>query len=91
MDNKQIMQIAMQQSAYDCNCSAEDFIRKENVINESVPNDNARRYLKHPLICHMVSYGTNIVACGRKDLLPEIRKFMDSVPNIENCFETPGL
>ena len=91
MDNKQIMHIAMQQSAYDCNCNAEDFIRKENVINESVPNDNARRYLKLPLICHMVSYGKNIVACGREDLLPEIRKFMDSVPNIENCFETPGI
>lgn len=91
MNNRDIMCIAMQQSAYDCNCNAGDFIKKENIVNESVPSDKAKRYLKLPLICDMVSYGTNIVACGREDLLPEIRRFIDSVPAIENCFETPGL
>lgn len=91
INNDDIMRIAMQQSAYDCSCKAEDFLKKENIVNESVPNDQARRYLKMPLICDMVSYGTNIVACGHADLLPELRRFIDSVPNIENCFETPGL
>ncbi len=86
-----IIKIAMQQSAYDCNCNAEDFMKKENVINESVTNAKARKYLKLPFICDMVSYGTNIVACGQANLLPDIKRFIDSVPSIENCFETPGL
>lgn len=91
MTNQDIMSIAMQQSAYELNCNAEDFWKKENIAKESVPNDKARKYLKFPLICHLVSYGTNIVVCGRADLLSEIKRFMDSVPEIENCFETPGI
>lgn len=91
MNNQDIIRIAMEQSAYDCNCNAEDFVRKENIVRESVPSDQARKYLKLPCICDMVSYGTNIVACGQVDLLPEIKRFIDSVPAIENCFETPGL
>lgn len=91
MNNQDILRIAMQQSAYDCNCNVKDFIKKENIVNESVPNAKARRYLELPLICDMVSYGTNIVACGHADLLPELRRFIESVPAIENCFETPGV
>lgn len=91
MNNQDIMRIAMEQSAYDCNCNTEDFVRKENIVNESIPSDKARRYLKLPFICNIVSYGTNIVACAQADLLPEIKRFIDSVPAIENCFETPGL
>ena len=91
MNNKEILQIALEQSAYDCSCNVEDFLRKENVVNESVPSDKARRYLEMPFICDMVSYGSNVVASGHKDLLPDIERFMDGVPHIENCFETPGL
>lgn len=91
VNRNEVLQIALQQSAYDCSCTAEDFLRKENVINESVPSKKARHYLKLPHICDFVSYGSNIVACGRKELLPDIRKYLDSVPNIESCFETPGL
>lgn len=91
MNNQDIMCIAMQQSAYDCNCNANDFVKQENIVKESVPNDKARRYLELPLICDLVSYGTNIVACGWTDLLPEIKRVIHSMPAIENCFETPGL
>ena len=91
MDNKTILKIAIQQSAYDLSCEPEDFLAKENRVHESVPSDRARRYLKLPHICNLVSYGTNIVAAGRADLLPEIERFINSTPAIENCFETPGL
>lgn len=91
MNNQDIMRIAMEQSAYDCNCNAEDFVKRENIVKESVSTDKARRYLKLPFILNMVSYGTNIVACGQRDLLSEVKRFIDSVPAIENCFETPGL
>lgn len=85
------MEIALRQSAYDCNCKPEDFLSKENIVHESVESEKARRYLKLPLICDLVSYGTNIVATGRAELLSDIKLFIDGVPNIENCFETPGL
>lgn len=44
MTNEMIMQIAMEQSAIDSNCEAEDFVRSENVITISKENYNARRY-----------------------------------------------
>lgn len=91
MDNEMILQIALQQSAYDCSCEPEDFLKKENSVHKSVVSDKARRYLQLPHICSLVSYGTNIVASGQATLLPEIERFINSNPNIENCFETPEL
>ena len=32
MTNKEIMQIALQQSAYDCNCNPEDFLSNKNIV-----------------------------------------------------------
>lgn len=91
MDNTTIRDLALQQSAYDCNCSPEDFRAEENRVFESTVSDKARRYLKLPHICNLVSYGTNIVAVGKKDLLPEISRFINCIPSIEDCFETPGI
>lgn len=91
MNNKMILQIALAQSACDCSCSPEDFGRNENVVVESRPSRQARRYLKLPHICNLVSYGSNIVACARGDLLDDIRQYLEGVPHIENCFETPGM
>lgn len=90
MDNK-VLNIAMQQSAYDCNCAPEDFLSEHNSVHESVVSDKARKYHKLPHICNLVSYGTNIVAAGRADLLPELLHFMERNPEIERCFETPGI
>lgn len=91
MDNDAILKIAMKQSAYECNCLPEDFLSKENSVHLSLPTDRARKYMELPHICHLVSYGTNLVAAGRESLLPEIKRFISQTPNIENCFETPGL
>lgn len=38
MTNKEILAIAMAQSAIDCNCSADDFWKEENVIVQSKEN-----------------------------------------------------
>lgn len=91
MDNAEIMRIAMRQSAYDCSCAAEDFQKAENSVHESAASDNARKYLKLPHICSLVSYGTNIVACGQRELLPEIKAYIDGASSIADCFETPEL
>lgn len=44
------MQIAMEQSARDLNCRAEDFIRQENFIVQSHIGSEARRYYKEPYL-----------------------------------------
>ena len=60
--NKDIMQIAMKQSAVDINCQEEDFLKSENVIVKSEIGPFARKYYKEPIACNLVSYGNNIVA-----------------------------
>jgi len=49
MTNQEIFQIALQQSAYDCNCNAEDFLLSENKVVLSQANEKARAYLPLPL------------------------------------------
>ena len=62
MTNKEILRTAMEQSAIDANCQAEDFMKTEHVIVTSKKNPEARRYLELPLACNLISYGNNIVA-----------------------------
>ena len=90
MDNREILKIAMEQSARDLNCDANDFVKAENVYAVSVLRDDARRYLKLPFFCQMASYGNNVVASGDPAFLPEIKKYLDKF-TWYHCFETPNL
>ena len=90
MTNKEIMEIAMQQSAFDLNCSVEDFKQGENKVVISKVNDQARRYLELPFFCNLVSYGNNIVA----SVDPRVKEFVAGHVNrfqVEHCFETPDI
>lgn len=44
MTNKELLEIALQQSAYDCNSKAEDFLSERNIVTISKANPNARKY-----------------------------------------------
>lgn len=90
LSQKKIYEIAMQQSAYDCCCQMEDFTRDYNVVVYSQKNENARSYIELPLPCHLVSYGSNIVASCRGDLEGLVRKYIDKY-DVEHCFETPNM
>ncbi len=59
MTNKDILGIALQQSAYDCNCETEDFLAEHNIVSISRVNPKARKYIPLPLECDLVSYGNN--------------------------------
>ena len=48
MTNQEIIQVAFQQSAYDCNCKVEDFLSERNVVTISKENTQARKYLPLP-------------------------------------------
>ena len=90
MTNKEIMQIALQQSAYDCNCKPEDFLSSKNIITLSQKHPQARKYVPLPLQCDMVSYGSNIVAQTSAELKPIVEEYLRKYP-MEHCFETPHL
>ena len=88
--NKMIKDIAMQQSAFDANCEAEDFTRGENVITISKENPLARKYLKLPHVCNLISYGNNIVATISEEYREIVEKYISKY-SVEHCFETPNM
>ncbi len=91
LTSREILSAAMRQSAVDCSCREEDFLRKNNVVVESRPSEKASRYLTLPHVCALFSFGSNIVASCRKDLIPEIEAYLNGEESIHRCFEPPAL
>ena len=90
MTNQEILKIAMAQSAIDLCAAPADFEKNENVVVLSQVSEGARRYLKLPFSCQLVSYGNNVVA----SVLPEFREIAENYINkypVEHLFETPHL
>ena len=90
LNNQDIWNIALQQSAYDCNCAPEDFLAAQNVVTISQKHPLARKYLKLPLTCDLVSYGTNVVAQASPEIAPLVKAYINRYP-VEHCFETPNM
>ena len=90
MTNQEILKIAMAQSAIDICAAPADFEKSENVVVTSRESEGARRYLKLPFSCQLVSYGNNVVA----SVSPEFREIAENYINkypVEHLFETPNL
>ena len=90
MTNQDILRIAMTQSAADLCAEAADFERTENVIVLSRERDDARRYLKLPFSCQLVSYGSNVVASVSPEFWEITETYINAYP-VEHLFETPNL
>ncbi len=90
LSNSSILQIAMQQSAIDLNCTPEDFLQQKNVVVESQGHPDARRYLSLPFECNLVSYGNNIVASVSERYRAVVTDYINRFP-AEHCFETPNM
>lgn len=90
MTDIQIWETALQQSAVDLGCRAEDFLGKENVIVTSRKDPKARKYLELPFSCQFVTYGSNIVASVSEEYRDLARAYLEKT-SVEHCFETPGL
>ena len=76
LTNQEIWTIALQQSAYDSGCEPEDFLKAENVVTISQKHPLARKYLKLPLSCDLVSYGSNIVAQASEEIAPLVKEYI---------------
>ncbi len=90
MTNEEIRQAAMQQSAIDLHCRAQDFSCGHNVVVLSQSDPAARRYLELPFACNLVSYGDNIVASVSEGLRDVVTAYINRYP-AEHCFETPHM
>lgn len=90
LTNGEILQIALQQSAYDCNCSPEAFLAEQSLVTISRKHPLARKYLPLPFACDLVSYGSCIVAQTSPALAPAVGAYIRKYP-VEHCFETPHL
>jgi len=90
MTNKEMLKIAMKQSAYDSNCNEADFINSENKVVLSALNKKARKYLESPFLLDLTSYGNNIVASVSKGYEEIALDYINKFP-VEHCFETPNL
>lgn len=90
MTNQEILKIAMEQSAVDLCADPEDFVKSTNVIVTSHKNNGARRYLKLPFSCQLVSYGNNVVASVSSEFFDIVEKYVNSYP-VEHLFETPHM
>lgn len=90
MTNKDILQIAMEQSARDINCTANDFLKNEHVIVESRIGSAARKYYKEPIAANLVSYGNNIVASVKNEYREIVSEYIKKF-EFYHCFETPNM
>ena len=90
MTDKEILQIAMEQSAEDIGCKAEDFTKTENVICKYHMGEKARKYIKQPVIGNFVSYGSNVVAAVQDDIRDIAEDYLKKY-EFYHLFETPNM
>lgn len=90
MNNKDILRIALEQSAIDANCHPNDFCLDKNIVVVSNQNANARKYLELPFYCDLISYGNNIVASADESIAGVVLQYINKFA-AEHCFETPNL
>ena len=90
MTAKDIMDIAMRQSAEDNGCRPEDFLRSENVITSFRLGVNARKYLREPITGNFVSYGSNTVAAVTDEIRDIVSEYAGRFV-FYHMFETPNM
>ena len=90
MTNKEILDIAMQQSAYDINAKASDFLMDTNVFVKLEIGPLARKYYEEPIACNLVSYGSNIVASVKDEYRKIVETYLSKF-DFYHCFETPNM
>ena len=90
MTNRDILNIAMRQSALEMNCGTGDFLLDQHKVVVSAAKDGARAYLKPPFHCNLVSYGDNVVASAREEYLDVVRAYLGGMEAYQ-CFVMENL
>ena len=90
MNNKEILEIAIKQSAEDIGCKPEDFLSDSNIVVPFKLGTNAKRYYKLPIGCDFISYGNNVVAAAGDELSEVVKEYINKF-EFYHCFETPNM
>ena len=89
MTNKEIWEIALNQSAVDYGCEPADFLAKRWKITRSRAHPKARKYLPLPFQLDMTSYGSCIVAQCSEELEDAVTMICTDVGHIGAENEDP--
>ncbi len=90
LNNEQILRIAMEQSALDMGCNADDFTKSGAVVTDFCLGKKARAYFKEPIACNFVSYGGNVVAATKPAAKEIVTEYINRY-EYYHLFETPNL
>lgn len=90
MTNQEILQIAMEQSAMDINCKADDFLKSNHLLVKSKMTKLAKKYYKGPIACTLISYGNNIVGSVKDEYNKIVAEYINKF-EFFHCFETPNI
>jgi len=88
--NKDIRQIAMEQSAVDLSCSVEDFMQPKNTVVISKMNQGRKKYFKELHFCQFVCYGKSLVASVDEQMQDCVNSYVGDHLGFR-CFEMPKL
>lgn len=90
MTNREILEIAIRQSAEDIGCDAGDFLSEKNIIKPFRLGKNARKYFREPISCDFSSYGNNVVVATIDEISDIVSEFVTKF-DFYHCFETPNM
>lgn len=93
MNNKDIMKIAIEQSARDYNILAEDLLKEGyTMYSPSEVTSSARNYLKRKPYCNLLYYGQSLVAVVDEEVQAFMEKYLSKYKdNIYRCFDAPQI
>ena len=81
----------MRQSAEDMGCHVEDFKADKNVVVPINLGKKARKYLKEPITCNLVSYGNNIMAASIPETMDLVSAYVDKFGFIYSILYKPCI
>ena len=90
MTDRDMLRIAMEQSAEDMGCEAADFLSDKNVVVPFRLGAKAKKYYRLPIGGNFVSYGSNVVAAATEELFDIVQEYVGRF-DFYHCFETPNL
>lgn len=90
MNNKDILRIAMEQSAIDFNCAIDAFVNSGNTVVISKLKEGAKKCYKKPHFCSFAYYGSGLVVSVDKQIKEFISEFVNRHPNYTS-FDAPQL
>ncbi|MCH4890948.1 GNAT family N-acetyltransferase [Acidaminobacter sp. JC074] len=93
MNNQEILEVAIKQSAADYNILAEDLLKGDyKIYSPSEIKCDARNYLKEKPYCNFIYYGQSLVAVVEEEMQVFIEKYFSKYKkSIYRCFDAPQI